>query len=158
MGLFPILYRHDRKPERQLQAATGTATAWDTLDSTPEARYDVFVELGPQRANVASPRLANGPGGATEGGWGIWPSAPGWNNDARDGFKPAYVEFTDLSNAGVFEPPGFGGGVQMTTPPNWYDGGAMTPMWQQANNVTPQPAPWDSGLTIGYGPPVQVLR
>lgn len=153
---FPILYRHDSKPERQLQANTGSHTAWDSLDGTPEQRYDVFSELGPQRANVASPRLASGPGGATVGGWGQW-QAPGWDNDPKVGFKPAYVEYVDLSNAGVFEPTNFGGGVQLQDAYNWHDGGAMTPMWQQSNNVSPQPAPWDAGLTLGYGPPIKVL-
>lgn len=158
MFRLPILYQHGGKPEKQLQAATGGDTAWNSLDATPEQRYDVFNELGPQRANVASPILASGPGGASEGGWGTWPNAPGWDNNPKVGFKPALVNFTDLQNLGVFEPPTFGGGVQLTNPYNWTDGGTMTPMWQQPNNTSPIPAPWDAGLTIGYGPPVKVLQ
>ena len=155
---LPILYRSGSRHDRAVEAAAGTDTAWNSLDGTPEHRYDVFSELGPQRANVASPRLANGPGGASEGGWGIWPQAPGWNNDPRDGFKPAFVEFTDLSNAGVFAPPNATGATVLTNPPMWYDGGAFEPMWQHANNVSPQASPWDSGLTVGYGAPIQVIK
>ncbi len=157
MGLLPIVTSHDGAAEKQLAAATGNDAAWSSLDGTPEQRYDVFVELGPQRANVASPILTSGPGGASEGGWGQWPQNPGWDNDPKVGFKPALIDFVDLRNLGVFEPPPFGGGVQMQDAYNWHDGGVASPLWQQPNNVSPTPPPWDAGLTLGYGPPMKVL-